>query len=192
MRKANETKETVIRDLDLVSRARAGDQAAFGKLVERYQRPLEGILIPLASDPDHARDLVQETVLKAWKSLSLYDGKHRFSTWFFRIGVNLAISVRRRAQLEARLKESADPRSPAARLTPPESPLEAALLKEDTDRLRVAIGALPDRYKKILQFRYVEGLSCKEIAERLDTTPNTVSIVLFRAKQRLKEDLEES
>lgn len=192
MRKANEPKDTVIRDQDLVVRARAGDQEAYGELVQRYQRSLEGILVPLASDPDHARDLVQETVLKAWKSLNLYDGKHRFSTWFFRIGVNFAISVRRRAQLEARLKESADPRSPAARLTPPESPVEAALLKEDVERLRVAIKALPDRYKKILSYRYVDGLSCKQIAERLNTTPNTVSIVLFRAKQRLKEDLEES
>ncbi|NRA95927.1 MAG: sigma-70 family RNA polymerase sigma factor [Planctomycetes bacterium] len=192
MRKANEPKETVIRDQDLVVRAKAGEQEAYGELVERYQRSLEGILVPLASDPDHARDLAQETVLKAWKSLNLYDGKHRFSTWFFRIGVNLAISVRRRAQLEARLKESADPRSPAARLTPPESPVEAVLLKEDTERLREAIAALPDRYKKILSYRYVEELSCKEIAERLGTTPNTVSIVLFRAKQRLKEDLEES
>jgi RNA polymerase sigma-70 factor (ECF subfamily) len=192
MRKANEPKETVIGDQDLVARAKAGEQEAYGELVERYQRSLEGILVPLASDPDHARDLAQETVLKAWKSLNLYDGKHRFSTWFFRIGVNLAISVRRRAQLEARLKESADPRSPAARLTPPESPVEAVLLKEDTERLREAIAALPDRYKKILSYRYVEELSCKEIAERLGTTPNTVSIVLFRAKQRLKGDLEES
>jgi RNA polymerase sigma-70 factor (ECF subfamily) len=192
MRKANEPKETVIRDQDLVVRAKAGEQEAYGELVERYQRSLEGILVPLASDPDHARDLAQETVLKAWKNLNLYDGKHRFSTWFFRIGVNLAISVRRRAQLEARVKESADPRGPAARLAPPESPVEAVLLKEDTERLRVAVAALPDRYKKILSLRYVEGLACKEIAERLDTTPNTVSIVLFRAKQRLKEDLEES
>lgn len=192
MRKANEPKETSTPDQDLVVRARQGEQEAYGALVQRYQRPLEGILIPLASDRDHARDLVQETVLKAWKSLDLYDGKHRFSTWFFRIGVNLAISVRRRAQLLVKLKESGDPRAPAARLTPPESPVEAALLKEDADRLRVAIAALPDRYKRMLEYRYVEELTCKEIAERLDTTPNTVSIVLFRAKQRLKEDLEES
>ena len=191
MRKTNEPSETVMQDRDLVDRARAGDQEAFGALVERYQRPLEGVLLSLASDRDHARDLVQETVLKAWKNLELYDGKRRFSTWFFRIGVNLGISVRRRQQLEARLRDSGDPRGPMERMTPPESPVEAVLLKEDTQRLRGAVDALPERYRRVLHMRFVDGLSCKEIADKLETTPNTVSIVLFRAKQRLREDLEE-
>lgn len=192
MRKADEPSDTVVNDQILVERARAGDREAYGALVQRYQRPLEGVLLTLATDRDHARDLAQDTVLKAWKNLALYDGKRRFSTWFFRIGVNLAISVRRRKQLEARLKDPGETRGPVERLTPPETPVEAALLKEDTQRLRSAVSALPDRYRKVLQMRFVDGLSCKEIADKLDTTPNSVSIVLFRAKQRLREDLEEA
>lgn len=181
-----------MQDRELVDRARAGDQEAYGALVERYQQPLEGVLLSLATDRDHARDLVQEAVLKAWKNLELYDGKRRFSTWLFRIGVNLAISVRRRRLLEARLQDPAENRGPRARMTPPETPVEVALLKEDTERLRRAVAALPDRYREVLRMRFVDGLSCKEIADTLETTPNTVSIVLFRAKQRLREDLEEA
>ena len=192
MRKADEPKETMSPEQDLADRAQDGDQEAYGALVERYRRPLQSILVPLVGDREQAEDLVQDTVLKAWKNLGLYDRKLRFSTWFFRIGVNLALSARRRMQLEARLKDGRDGRGFVARLTPPESPLESVLLQEDRARLRAAILELPERYRRMLEQRYAEGLSCQQIAEREGTTPNTVSMVLFRAKQRLRENLEES
>lgn len=192
MRKEDTRQELTETDEVLVDRARSADQEAFGALVGRYTPALEGILFSFAADRDHAKDLVQETVLRAWKNLDRYKDGHRFSTWFFRIGVNLAISARRRTQLELRLMEPGTPRGPHERLTPPKTPIEALLLKEDATRLQSALGMLPERYRKILALRYGDGLSCKEIAEMLETTANTISIILFRAKQRLKEDLEES
>jgi len=172
----------------LISRARAKDQEAFGALVGRYEATLLHVLLPIVGERERARDLVQESILKAWENLHTYVDTHRFSTWFFRIGVNLAISHKRRAKVEHRIFEehAADP---AAGTDPGPSALEALARDEEARAVRLAVGRLPERYANVVRMRYVEGLSCAEIAERLDTTPNTVSLVLFRAKQRLREEL---
>jgi RNA polymerase sigma-70 factor (ECF subfamily) len=169
----------------LVSRARLRDRAAFGALVSRYREALERILSPIAGDRETARDLVQDAALRAFKNLHRYREGYRFSTWFFRIGINLAISSRRRERLDQRVRESS-----TAEVRSDDGPLERLMVREDLLRLKTAVAGLPERYQKIVRMRYGEELGCKEIAERLGTTPNTVSIVLFRAKQRLKEELE--
>ena len=169
----------------LVSLARQGDQEAFGQLSERYSRALEGILFAIVRDRERARDLTQDTILRAWEHLSKYEDSYKFSTWLFRIGSNLAISYLRRLKIEARYREEAGWSE-----VDQTSPLEGVLLGEDQVRLRSALSALPDRYREVMRLRYVEELPVQEIAAQLDTTPNTISIILFRAKRRLKEDLE--
>jgi RNA polymerase sigma-70 factor (ECF subfamily) len=171
-------------DAVLAARARSMDKEAFGALVGRYERPLEGILLSFTKDRSQARDLVQEAVLRAWQHLDAYREEHRFSTWFFRIGVNLAITARRRAAYETRFREAA---RTGGEEQVAESPLELLLRDEDKGRLAAALADLPDRYREIVRMRYADEMSCKDIAKKLGTTPNTVSIVLFRAKQRLRE-----
>ncbi len=87
----------------LLAQARKNDQEAFAALAERYEKALENIVLPLVGDRDLARDIVRETVFRAQRKLHLYREQYRFSTWFFRIGVNLAITNRRRRLLEQRL-----------------------------------------------------------------------------------------
>lgn len=175
-------------DLELVNRARNADREAFGVLVSRYQKALEGILLSFTGDRERARDLVQDAILRAYRHLDRYEVTHKFSTWFFRIGVNLAISARRRANLEHKFQETEGRQEESAEV---DAPLVRAMRQEDAGRLRDAVARLPDRYRDVLEMRYGRELGCKEIAERLGTTPNTISIILFRAKQRLKEDLEQ-
>jgi RNA polymerase sigma-70 factor (ECF subfamily) len=172
-------------DAHWVALAREGDQEAFQRLTEPYLVALESVLRSIVRDRDRAQDLVQETVLRTWRNLSLYKDEFRFSTWLFRIGSNLAISHLRRAGLEARyLRENAGGAVDAT------SPLDALILEEDKGRLHRALLALPARQREVMKMRYGEELAVQEIAQRLDTTPNTISILLFRAKARLKEELE--
>jgi RNA polymerase sigma-70 factor (ECF subfamily) len=135
-------------------------------------------------DRDLARDVVQDTALRAFNNLHRYRPGHRFSTWYFRIGINLAISAKRRQRLDQRAREAAS-RNVASQA----GPLEELLAGEEQERLSSAVASLPERYRRILAMRYADELGCKEIARRLGTTPNTISIVLFRAKQRLREEL---
>lgn len=175
---------------DLVARARAQDQDAFAALVERYEGPLLAVIRPYATDAERARDLVQEATLRAWRSLDRFDSRHRFSTWLFRIGINLAISAGRRASLEARHRDSLRLAGETDDARQVASPLSELLAREDGDRLERAIAALPARQREVLQMRYAEGMRCQDIAEACDMTPNAVSILLFRARKRLKDLLE--
>lgn len=175
----------------LLDRALARDQKAFGDLVLRYEGPLLAVLRPYARDAEKARDLVQETCLRAWRHLDRFDRSHRFSTWLFRIGINLAVSAGRRARLEARHREEVIERGRHDDAKTEDSPLHALLATEDGARLRIAIQALPDRQQEILKLRYLEGLKCQEIAALLGQSPNAISISLFRARQKLRELMEE-
>ena len=172
-------------DAQWIALARAGNETAFERLTSPYLVALEAVIRSIVRDRDRAQDLVQETVLRAWRNLSLYREEFRFSTWLFRIGSNLAISHLRRAGLEARYLRESD-----APIADNHSPLDALILQEDRGRLRKALQALPARQREVMQMRYGEECSVQEIAARLSTTPNTISILLFRAKARLKEELE--
>lgn len=172
----------------LLARARAKDSDAFGRLVSRYEESLMAVLTPIAGDRDRARDFVQEAALRAYEHLDRYVEEHKFSTWFFRIGVNLAISARRRAKLEARTFE-AGVRAAGAGVDPGPSPHEALARREEAKRVADALARLPRRYGDVVRLRYLDGLSCQDIARRLRVTANTVSLILFRAKQRLREEL---
>ena len=173
----------------LVARARSRDMDAFGMLVTRYQGAMERILLPLAGSRDLARDWAQDAVLRAYRNLHLFREGHRFASWFFRIGVNLALSAKRREKLDARARDAA---SLAGTSRDDASPLDQLIEEEDLALLRGRIAALPERYQEVMRLRYGDGLSCGDIAQRLRTTPNTISIVLFRAKQKLREDRTDS
>jgi RNA polymerase sigma-70 factor (ECF subfamily) len=181
--------EDGLNETSLLARARARDQRAFGLLVCRYEKALLAVLLPIAGERERAQDLVQDTFLRAYERLDQYVETHRFSTWLFRIGINLAISFRRRLKIEQRTLEEARA-IPDAGHDRSATPAEDAARTEEVGALRSAIGRLPDRYQTVIRLRYFEGLSCAVIARRLKTTPNVVSLILFRARQRLREELE--
>jgi RNA polymerase sigma-70 factor (ECF subfamily) len=176
----------------LLAQARKNDQEAFATLVERYERALENIVLPLVRDRDTAKDIVRETVFRAQRKLHLYREQYRFSTWFFRIGVNLAITNRRRKLLEQRLLASEGVRQADERALRQRTALDELLRTEDVERLRAAMGKLPARWQEVLTMRYHEDLDVQVIAERTNASANSVSIVIHRAKERLKELLQAS
>lgn len=174
----------------LVERARAQDQQAFGELVHRYEKSLYNVVFGVVGDAERTRDVVQETFLRAHRFIEKYDSSFRFSTWLFRIGVNLGISSIRRKRLEQ------DVFSPAGiahhgllRSSHSPNPLDELLRAEQADRVMNAIGDLSERYRTILTMRFAEGLSCREIGQQLGISANSVSIVLHRCKLKLREFL---
>jgi RNA polymerase sigma-70 factor, ECF subfamily len=181
--------EDGLNETSLLAKARARDQRAFGLLVCRYEKALLAVLMPIAGDRERAQDLVQDTFLRAYERLDQYVETHRFSTWLFRIGINLAISFRRRLKIEQRTIEEARA-VPDAGQDRSLQPVEDAVKKEEASALRSALGRLPERYQTVVRLRYFEGLSCAVIARRLRTTANVVSLILFRARQRLREEIE--
>jgi RNA polymerase sigma-70 factor (ECF subfamily) len=170
-----------------------GDRAAFEVLVRRYQDRLYHTAYRLLGNTDDAQDVVQDAFLNAYQSLHQFKGDARFFTWLYRIAVNSAISLRRRAGRVAgrRAVLSADlPRGTTVEPTDesdgsrPDSALERA---EDEQRLRAALDGLTPDHRAVLVLKEIEGRKYETIADVLGVPVGTVRSRLHRARLELRD-----
>jgi RNA polymerase sigma-70 factor (ECF subfamily) len=160
-------------DARLVARIRAGDDDAFETLVGQYQAPLFRYLRGFVGDAELARDLVQETFLRAYKSLGSLEDPGLLRSWLYRIAHNQACSVLRRRRLISWL-----PLLPAHRSggpAPDRSAIEAARVEE-------ALGRVPRDQRAPLLLHLVGGFSYAEIARLLNVTEGTVRMRISRGR----------
>ncbi|MCB1281765.1 MAG: RNA polymerase sigma factor [Salinibacterium sp.] len=183
----------LVEESQLVERALAKDREAFGELMIRYEASLRSVVFGVVGDLDLARDVTQDTFLRAFKFLDRYHRQFRFSTWLFRIGVNLGISRLRRHRLENDVfSESGVVRYGLDRRgTNPVTPVDTMVREERARQILSGVRELSERYRNVLLLRYKDGLSCREIGDQLGISPNSVSIILHRSKLKLKEFLGE-
>lgn len=161
-------------------------------LVERHQGRVFGLALRVLRDEEQARDVVQDTFLKAYGSLDRFEGRSGFYTWLYRIAMNLCLDRKRRERSgrrvdrdEERLAEvPADPESVGA--PSPDIALERAELGVELAR---AIRSLPEDARRTLELREVDGLSYQEIAECLGVPKGTVMSRLHHARRRVREAL---
>jgi RNA polymerase sigma-70 factor (ECF subfamily) len=178
-----------ISDLELITRVRAGDAEGYRLLVERYQSLIYSIAYRMVRDRSEAEDLAQDVFLKAYQMLDSFREEASFKTWICRIATNRCIDWRRkhasRAQLTAEVEE-------AGRLSDDkETPEQVYLRRERLKQVRDVIEQMPDKYRTILLMHHFQGMSYKDIAEREQISPRTVETRLYRAKQMLRNAMEE-
>ncbi|AHN26592.1 RNA polymerase sigma factor RpoE [Gilliamella apicola] len=181
-----------ITDQVLVDRVLNGDKNAFNLLVVRYQNKLAHLVSRYVSASE-VPDVVQETFIKAYRSLSLFKGESIFYTWLYRIAVNTAknylISQGRRppsSDIDASEAESYDSAESLRDIDNPES---LVLSKEVGKVVFEAIEALPDDLKTAITLREIDGLSYEEIAEIMGTPVGTVRSRIFRARDIIDEKI---
>jgi RNA polymerase sigma-70 factor (ECF subfamily) len=165
----------------LVARALAGDQTAFGTLVERYAGQARRVAYAVLGDPDDADDAAQDAFLSALVKLKQYDPKRPFGPWLMRIVANAATDRRRRRAV--RRTEPLDPGLIGGGARPDREAERAAL----GDRLRAALAQLPPRRRIAVVLFDVEGYSHADIAEVLRIPEGTVRSEVFHARRRLRE-----
>lgn len=180
-------------EVDLIRRALKRDRDAFGELAARYEKSLFNVIYGVVGDVELARDVTQEAFLRAYRFLARYESRFRFSTWLFRIGVNLGISKLRRARLENDAF-SAEGISEHGLLQERggNDPAEKLMDRERTARLMTAIKDLSERYRTVLMMRFRDGMSCRAIGFELGLSANSVSIILHRSKMKLREVMGEA
>ncbi len=179
-------------DESLVALAVEGDQAAFTRLVRRYQRRLTAFLAQLVGDLELARELAQETFLRAWSALDRFDPRYKFSTWLFRIGHNLGIDHLRRRRISTvpLVREDADGEEIEVAVADlGKDPLEHFENRELARELRGAINELRPEYRELVLLRHFAGLSYQEIADFKSMPIGTVKNKLFRAHTVLRRAL---
>src|SRR5438132_5109959 len=168
-------------EAELAARARAGDRAAFGTLVERFAAQARRVARAVLQNPDDADDAAQDAFLSALVKLDQYDPRRPFGPWLMRIVANAATDRRRRRTV--RQVEPLAPELTGGGPRPDREAEQSAL----GDRLRAALAELPERRRIAVVLFDVEGYSHAEIAQILGIPEGTVRSEVFHARRRLRE-----
>ena len=173
----------------LVRTAQSGDREAFEQLVRLHADRLYAVVIRVVGDRHEAEEVVQETFLRAWRSLGRFEGRSQFFTWLYRIGVNEANRTyeRRGARPASTPLEEAPSQAADERHTP-HARAEAQDLRH---ALEAAIMDLPMDYRMPLVLRDIEGLSTTEAAAVMDLGEAAFKSRLHRARLAVRTAVEE-
>lgn len=173
---------------DLVRAAQGGDREAFEELVRATFLDTHTLARRLTANEEDALDVVQDTYLRAWRSIGTFRGDAQFSTWLYRITANCASThmKRRRRVRWTPLESIAEP----AAVVDNESPAEAAESAAELDRIAAALETLPPNLKGIVVLKDVYGLSHEAIAAELGISVANAKVRLHRARRKLQERLD--
>jgi RNA polymerase sigma-70 factor (ECF subfamily) len=173
----------------LVDRAKAGDRDAFEELVRRHAERLYAVVLRFVADGDEAQEVTQEAFLRAWRSMARFEGRSRFFTWLYRIGINEAKrrAGRRPPVPVASLEDEPVPEAPDWSQAP-ETRSEQADLRR---LLEQAIRSLPVEHRATIVLRDVEGLSTREAAEVMDLSEAAFKSRLHRARLAVRRAVDE-
>ena len=177
-------------EIGLIEGARRGDRASQETLVRLYERRVYGLILRLVGNREDARDILQETMVKALTSISRYDGSYPFSSWLMRIGANKSIDLLRRRKVEVNLFAYEDDEHAIDDVADPAALADAALAdKLDWAIVEACMEKLEPRYRTVLFLRYKDDLSYEEIARVLSVPAGTVKILLHRGRIELKKQV---
>src|SRR4051812_20369941 len=184
-----------VEDSELVRRLRRGDERAFEGLYHRYHRRITAYIFGMVHDHGRAEDVSQDVFVSALRRIRETDRPIAFKPWIYEIAKNACIDQFRRSKRAEEISYDAEEGMGAAdygRLVSADAMPEAQLeSKTNLDHLRGAFGGLSETHHQILVMRELEGLSYREIGERLDMSRPSVESTLFRARRRLTEEYEE-
>jgi RNA polymerase sigma-70 factor (ECF subfamily) len=181
-------------DEDLVARSRGGDLESFNQLILRWERPIYALAYRVIGREEDARDVVQETFLRAFRALPGFKGQAKFSSWLYRIALNLCrdwIRRRRRSPL-VELPEGVDPVELATERGPVETVEDLASRKELSEAVAQAMSLLPEEQRTAIILKEYHGMTFQEIADLQGCPLSTVKTRLYQGLSVLRRNLEKS
>jgi len=178
----------------LIERSLAGDEAAFGQLVERHQGIVFNIAYRMLGNRQEAQDVAQEAFWRAYRGLGGFDLSRPLAPWLYRIVTNLSLNRLQRnpppaVSLDAPLPGQPE-NAPPLPVPDPGAGLSDRLLQAEAQaQIRRAILDLPPADRVVVELRHFQGLSYEEIAALTGATLSSVKSRLFRARRRLRDGL---
>ena len=184
-------------DAEVMLKVKAGDDGAFGYLVQKYRRPMISFMYRMAHNSAAAEDLAQEVFLRVYRSRSSYEASAKFTTWLHRIATNLAMNFTRdtrherpenQVSLDDPAEEDSAPLDVADRRLTAEQDL---LRRERLQQIRKRVQSLPERQRLAVVMHKYQQMDYKQIAEVLKLSESATKSLLFRAYETLREQLKE-
>jgi RNA polymerase sigma-70 factor, ECF subfamily len=178
--------ESEFNDQLIVSQIVSGQKNLFRLLVRQHEKAVYGMGMSFFRNADDASDFTQEVFLKAYRSLSMFEGRSRFSTWLYKIAYNTAINeVNRRKEYYSLAEEDAEKLTNGG-----ETPERIMLRNAAKEAVREAIMELPERFRVCIDLFFFYDRSYREIEAITGIPVNTIKSHVFRAKTLLKEKLD--
>jgi RNA polymerase sigma-70 factor (ECF subfamily) len=178
-------------DEELVEEFQRGQRHAFDVLVERWDRKIQGAIYRIMGPEEDARDLCQETLLKAYRALGTFKKEARFSSWLYQIALNVCRDRMRRRK--SRPSVSLDELMEVGEVAPPgrgPNPLELIEARDLSRAVAAAVESLPPEQREVIVLKEYQGLTFLEIAQTLDVPISTVKTRLYRGLGQLRHRLE--
>lgn len=177
-------------DKNLIDQAKQGVEGAFNKLFTMYYNSISYTIYNIVRNKDVTDDLISVTFTKAFKKISSYTNPISFEMWLKTIAINTAIDYIRKMKNEKQNNYIDDTESTVTELQESVPSTEDVLIRqEEYQNLMEAMARLRTNYRTILKLRYIDELSYKDIATKLGMPEVTVKSQLFKAKQKLKKQL---
>ncbi|MCU1300215.1 MAG: polymerase, sigma subunit, family [Candidatus Sulfotelmatobacter sp.] len=184
-------------DAEVMLRVKAGDQAAFDFLVQKYRRPLVSFMYRMARNTASAEELAQEVFLRVYRSRQTYEASAKFTTWLYRIATNLAVNHARdtrkeRPEVTLSLDEPDEETGTTMDVADSTMSAEETLLRQERlAAIRSKVEALPERQKLAVIMHKYQQMDYKQIADVLKLSESATKSLLFRAYESLRVQLKE-
>ena len=181
-------------DEELVARSRGGDADSFNELILRWERPIYALAYRVIGREEDARDVCQETFLRAFRALPGFKGQAKFSSWLYRIALNLCrdwIRRQRRAPM-LQIPEGVEPTELAAETGPVESIEDLVSRRELSAVVEEAMALLPEEQRTAIILKEYHGMTFQEIADLQGCPLSTVKTRLYQGLSVLRRHLEKN
>lgn len=178
-------------DNDLVSNYLDGDESSLETLFSRYLRRVYSFVYRMVNNSEDAKDITQDTFVKAWKNLKKFDSDKNFKTWLFVIAKNTTFDLlKKKKTINFSALSNDDSGANSFDVSSEDnSPEEEMIKTEDAEVLESAVSKLPENYRAVVLLRGMEELTFEEISDILDKPLNTVKSQYRRALSLLKTHL---
>ena len=180
-------------DEELVARSRGGDADSFNQLILRWERPIYALAYRVIGREDDARDVCQETFFRAFRALPGFRGQAKFSSWLYRIALNLCrdwIRRQRRAPV-VQMPEGVDPIELASERGPVES-IETLVERQELSKVVAdAMALLPEEQRTAIILKEYHGMTFQEIADLQGCPLSTVKTRLYQGLNVLRRHLQQ-
>lgn len=186
-------------DVQLMLRFKDGDEDGFRALFAKYQTRIINFCFRFCADYDLAEDLAQEVFLRVYRAARQYRPTARFSTWVYRIAVNVCLNEIRKLKKSHLTRsmdcpatpDEQDSRMPEFRDENQKSADEMIVAGQRDEQIKRALRKLPDQQRAAVLLRIYDGFSYKEIAAQMRVREGKVKTLIFRGRQQIKQALEE-
>ena len=179
-------------DEELVARSRSGDADSFNQLISRWERPIYALAYRVIGREEDARDVTQETFLRAFRGLSAFKGQAKFSSWLYRIALNLCRDWIRRKKRSpmAILPEDVELEDLASDAGPTETVEDLVSRRELSELVEAAMARLPEEQRTAIILKEYHGMTFQEIADLQGCPLSTVKTRLSQGLSVLRRELE--